>query len=150
MKLRGFWEEADISLIAEQGTGLVKKRTYNIVFNDFTLNDHSQNNLPELVEWQGGIVRLPYENYLNKEWKALKVIKLINGGSEFPLELIVVDESTDEEKIKEGANIEVNFYPGYKLYLFADADVSVKFNKEKIFPVTKEEKKNPTWCKIGR
>lgn len=141
-KSRGFWENAEIEEVEElidyidyglptQQEVMGYKGLYKITFNSFKLAQHSQfSEDSQSVEWWNGNVRLFTENSFNtsgdpiQSRKLFKVSRTENIGTNENLVLYIEDplyEETNHDKIKIGNNILVNYYPGYKAYLYSDA-----------------------------
>lgn len=131
LKLRGFWETADITLKSTLGN----TRTYEIRFNTFVLGNHSQNGTTEKVQWYKEVVRIPFANKPNQEWKSMEVATLNNAGGALEL---TIKQSTADDALQTGIGIEINYYPDYLLYL--QADNANGFNKNSIFPTSTDEK----------
>ncbi len=95
---------------------------YEITFAGFTLNNHPQysntTGSPS-VQWYRGSVRIAKESDPNGERKTLKVIRIDNIGSG-DLVIYALDESYDSDPLQSGVtrNSSVNFYPGYRVYLY--------------------------------
>lgn len=125
-KTRGIWENAAISLDAQAG----QEGVYKITFANFSLAQHPQYASNGVSgEWYKGIVRIFTESAVsgtvpNKTRKVLPVIKIENIGTPNDLILYVQDPSysndTGYDSIQTGTGINVNFYPGYKIYLYED------------------------------
>lgn len=93
------------------------------------------------AQWHKGIVRVFTEEALsgtvpNKTRKVLRVIKTEGVGTNNNLVLYAQDptysNTTSYDKIKTGSNIKVNFYPGYKVYLYKN--VAYHLTESKILP----------------
>ncbi|MBC8756565.1 hypothetical protein H2O64_17975 [Kordia sp. YSTF-M3] len=107
------------------------KGMYNITFHGITLDQHAQYNAAgESVEWYRGIVRVNTTGNPNGKRKVLKVAKIlniVNVGDTVQNDVQVVafdpifSNDTSYDPIKTGANVSVNFYPGYKVYLYKNA-----------------------------
>jgi len=141
-KTRGYWantiitEELEVIEISEDGTEKKAHRgLYKIAF-PFKMPQHPQS-VPDskgnFVEWYGGMVRIHTKNDLEGPRKNLTVLRIENVGSTTKnVEIYAVDESfttvtkdddgniIPNDTISIGNNVEVNFYPGYKAYLYAD------------------------------
>lgn len=170
--LRGIWEQATIKMQAGAqlpGTGGTGPGStppqyeiipgyYEIEFVNFQLNHHPQyspksyTNLDDNtktvdwytgVDWFGGYLRVPLKKHPTKEWKALKVIRIENIGTNHNLKLLAIDEqyapNSDTEITAFSPNnwgavpqMEVNFYPGYRVYL--EKETSKGFDFDTIYP----------------
>lgn len=142
-KTRGIWGKALIEEIIEdvdinESTGAVIQGhagLYKITFeNDTVLNDHPQYSASgNSVNWDKGVVRVHTKNDSNGPRKTLQVIKIENIGTT-GLTLYVSDldfqsvEEAPENTILTGQSIEVNFYPGYKVYLYANTTIGLTEN----------------------
>ncbi|WP_203296538.1 Ig-like domain-containing protein [Luteirhabdus pelagi] len=136
-KSRGIWDTASITEVNEpNGTfqGL-----YRIEFDNTTLDHHSQyqaNN--NSVDWYGGIARVYTEGSLtgtipNRQRKSLAVIRIENIGNSNDLVIYAQDSNFDPndsgyDAIETGQSISVNFYPGYKIYLYNNDTYSLNEN----------------------
>lgn len=166
--LRGIWQMATISKmkgVLIPGNGIpgpggtpphweIIEGYYEIEFPGFQLDHHPQY-IPMAgwytgVDWHNGYVRVPMKNYPNKEWRALRVTKIENIGSG-NLKLIAYDENFDIDTEVEAFDpntwgggsptpLEVNFYPGYRVYLLADSTNG--FDESTILPASGEFEKN--------
>ncbi len=142
-KTRGIWSDSgsnhttiesldENGNVSAQNTGL-----YRITFHGIQLNEHSQYNENGVsVEWSSGIVRLFTESTVNsgiptgsrKVLPVLKIENVIRQGQTAPFNDLVIyaqdgsfdPTDTDYDAIQTGNNIEANFYPGYKVYLYSD------------------------------
>lgn len=107
------------------------KGMYNITFHGITLDQHAQYNAAgESVEWYRGIVRVHTTGNPNGKRKVLKVgkiLNIVNVGDTVQNDLQVVafdpifSTDTSYDLIESGTNVSVNFYPGYKVYLYKNA-----------------------------
>ncbi|WP_299765226.1 Ig-like domain-containing protein [uncultured Dokdonia sp.] len=119
-------------------TASIHRGTYKIQLSK-TLTQHPQFNATgNSVEWQGGAVRIPSQANPNGAKRTLKVVKIENIGTTDGLILYAIDDTFDQEvldpdtgdiigyqsenPIQTTGNIAINFYPGYKVYLYADTD----------------------------
>lgn len=137
-KTRGIWETANINIETQAN----QEGIYKISFNSFSLAQHAQFTANSVsTEWHKGIVRVFTEEALsgtvpNKTRKALRVIKIEGVGTNNNLVLYAQDptysNTTSYDKIKTGSNIKVNFYPGYKVYLYKNA--TYHLTESKILP----------------
>ncbi|MGB8191409.1 MAG: hypothetical protein WCF67_05790, partial [Chitinophagaceae bacterium] len=126
-KTRGIWRSAIIETIDEplpDGSGDAHQGLYRISLTGFSFAQHMQYSAGGVsVEWYQGIVRVHTTLNASGPRKVLKVIK-IDTGTPATLKLYAYDAgfSSDAgyDKIQTGAAIQVNFYPGYKVYLYAN------------------------------
>lgn len=128
-KFRGIYEDALIEIEEEDTTGDGIKDThlglYKITFTGFTLSQHSQSiGSSHRVEWFNGIVRIHTQLDSLGARKNLKVIRTENIGTNNDLVAYVADLTFDSnpsyDSIQLGVH-KVNYYPGYKTYLFNDS-----------------------------
>ncbi|RRJ92735.1 hypothetical protein EG240_01585 [Paenimyroides tangerinum] len=95
---------------------------YEITFPGYTIGNHPQfnPNVEELsVQWYRGSIRVPYQNNVNGERKTLKVIRFHEDAGN--LIVYAQDENYDTAPLQTIAirnNTWVNFYPGYRVYLY--------------------------------
>ncbi|MTH18286.1 VWA domain-containing protein [Flavobacterium sp. LC2016-01] len=114
---------------------------YKITFPDFNLSQHSQfsSENKNLVEWSNGIVRLFRKSAVKdgnslpvKSRKEFKVVRTENIGGSGNLILYINDtdfklENYAEQTISDNydeiivGEQKVNYYPSYKVYLYADS-----------------------------
>ncbi|MEW7278318.1 BspA family leucine-rich repeat surface protein [Aquimarina sp. 2201CG1-2-11] len=145
-KTRGIWElSATISEVLQatsvndtnEVTEQIHKGTYKIEFNQ-TLAQHPQFAAnANSVEWYGGIIRVHTSTDPNGPRRILKVIKLENIGTTNNLIVYAIDDTfqpvteqdsdvvinyASDNPIETGNAVSVNFYPGYRLYLYADTN----------------------------
>lgn len=127
-------------------TTTVHRGLYKITFNGLKLAEHPQYN-DSLVsaEWFQGIVRVFTQGSIttglpNKTRKILEVAKIDNVGTNNDLVVYVQDPTFSPEAgydtIQTGNNISVNFYPGYKVYLYANNTLGL--NEANVLPTTGE------------
>jgi hypothetical protein len=140
-KSRGIWADnalvetinEDVTSQDENGnvtTDSIHNGLYKITFNNYSLAQHPQHNANgNSVEWHQGIVRAfatgALENGIPKKTRrVLKVEKIENIGAASDLVVYCRDMAfpslSENEKIQTGSNISVNFYPGYRVYLYKD------------------------------
>ena len=116
---------------------------YRIEFNAYLLPHHSQSGDADPVDWHKGIVRLPTTLNLDGPKKVLEVLLIENLGANQPLVLHVVDNDYDPNNpIITGTAVDVNYYPGYKVYLHAEP--SHNFEAATILPAAGEGNRK-TW-----
>ncbi|HAS43757.1 MAG TPA: hypothetical protein DCS93_24965 [Microscillaceae bacterium] len=104
---------------------------YKITFQGLKLPKHSQQEDAQVsVEWFQGVVRVFTQGSLtadlpNKTRKVLEVVKIDNVDTNNDLVVYVQDASFSSEvgydSIQTGSGISVNFYPGYKVYLYTES-----------------------------
>lgn len=143
-KTRGIWGNAEIVLEPQAN----QPGTYKITFNNAILNQHPQYNDSNVsAEWYQGTVRIftqqslvPGTSIYNKTRKVLPVIKIENIGTSNNLVLYVQDPSYSPDStydyIITGSNVEVNFYPGYKIYLYQNSPYHI--DESHILPAENE------------
>ncbi len=107
-----------------------KRIGYKLTFDTFKLDRHKQYATPNpRTEWYGGVVRVPLvKNGISSktgEWRTLPIIKIDqkydeNNQPTGQLALYVGDDTLSPNDLPKTLT-EVNFYPGYRCYLTADA-----------------------------
>ncbi len=125
-KFRGIKKTAKIKRFVQANVPFAG--LYEINFPGFTLANHPQySNTPgaDSVQWYRGSVRIPVEGHSNEEKRTLKVIRIDNIGTG-DLKIYALDESFETDPLQSDApNLvrteEVNFYPGYRVYLYYNA-----------------------------
>ena len=138
-KLRGVWATATVTHTPTPAASGV----YKIVFDTYQLAHHSQHADADPVEWYKGAVRIARAADPNGPKKVLEVLRVQHLGDGQPLELDVLDNAYDpNDLISTGAQIEVNYYPGYRVYLHADP--SRNFTEATIMPAAGEGNRK-TW-----
>lgn len=152
-KTRGVWgkalvekENEVIGYNSDKTPILGHKGLYKATFNTVLLNQHPQYKLSDTnpenninsVEWYKGIVRLHTKFDVNGNRKSLEVVKIDNIGNGANLIIYFIDRnypkqpSPTYDEVLVGSGIEINFYPGYKVYLYKDD--SLKINQQNILP----------------
>ncbi len=117
-KTRGIWKAATVT--PETGA----PGSYTITFDaGYSIPEHAQYNATGTsVEWYQGIVRIHTVLDPNGPRKLLRVDKIVSLS---PLTLSAFDASytTDSgyDPVQTGSGLMVNFYPGYKVYLYASS-----------------------------
>ena len=126
---------------------------YKVTFHDVKLLQHSQYNEAQVsVEWFRGFARIFTERSVQsgvaqKTRKTLPVIKIENivnhpdDPNQNDLVIYVSDptfpeqnedndpnNNVDYDYIQTGSNVSVNFYPSYKVYLYADSNYDLTEN----------------------
>ncbi|MEM0998575.1 MAG: hypothetical protein AAGN35_16070 [Bacteroidota bacterium] len=116
---RGIWESATIADLPDAYSNVIG--VYTIQFSSYVLGNHPQSGDPDPVDWYKGIVRIPKASDPNGPRKVLEVLKVENVGTSSALRITAADATYDaSDPIQTGSGITVNYYPGYKLYLYAD------------------------------
>ncbi|MFT6921929.1 MAG: hypothetical protein ACJA1C_000927 [Crocinitomicaceae bacterium] len=140
-KFRGVYENALIEKFLEDHDGdnddgvdpsdtpLEHLGLYKITFTGFDLADHSQSTgTGHRVEFNKGVVRVHTVNNMNGERKSLHVMRTENIGTTNDLIIYAADPTFDTDpsydEINIGTNL-VNYYPGYRTYLFEDATYGI-------------------------
>jgi len=134
-KSRGIWDtaliEEDPQPIGFDGNGQPieeHRGFYKATFSSTQLSNHPQSSGTNPVEWYKGTIRLHTQDEPNGNRKALDVIKIENVGTSNNLVVYFVDNgfSTDSayDAIQIG-NVQVNFYPGYRVYLYENATAGI-------------------------
>lgn len=157
-KSRGIWRTAFIeeelrpqAVFPEQYdidgsivTELIHNGMYKITFPN-TLEHHPQFNTHN-IDWYQGIIRIHTQNNPTRKRKILEVVKIENVGTTTPLIVYAIDPqypvNVSDDDAVEGfdpiliGNQEVNFYPGYRVYLYHD--VVHHLTEDAILPDTGE------------
>jgi hypothetical protein len=95
---------------------------YRLDFQTYLLPHHPQSAEANPVEWYKGVVRIARALHPNGPKKILEVLLVEHAGDGQPLVLHAVDNDFDAaDPIITGVPATVNYYPGYKVYLHADA-----------------------------
>jgi len=138
-KTRGIWKPAAVEEVLEpihapayDSNGDLITPThqglYKITYGGFSLGNHPQFNDANKVQWEGGTVRIPTANDPNGPRRILDVVKIENIGTSNDLIIYAQDqtfESPDNQLIMTSTvdtPIEINYYPGYKIYFYQDAN----------------------------
>lgn len=111
---------------------------YEITFPGYTLGNHPQfTNTTGIdsVQWYRGSIRIAKETDPNGERKVLKVIRIDNIDSG-DLKIYALDESFASDPLQSGnlRTASVNFYPGYRVYLYHNT--SCRLTENDILPQT--------------
>ncbi len=139
-KSRGIWDEnCKITPVLEPETvnennevlTEVHKGVYKIAFSQ-PLAQHPQfATNANSVEWSGGIVRIHAVQQPAAARRVLKVIRIEHVGTTNNIEVYVQDDTfniqednsyASDNPIHTEGNVSVNFYPGYRVYLYAAQD----------------------------
>lgn len=118
-EVRGVWQNATIADELDGFGNIIG--VYRIDFNSFLLADHPQASDPDPVNWYRGVVRIPKASAPTGPRKVLEVIKVENVGTASNLRIFAADATYDAgDPILTGGGVNVNYYPGYRVYLHAD------------------------------
>ncbi len=81
------------------------------------------------VQWYRGSIRIAKESDPNGERKTLKVIRIDNIGAG-ELKIFALDEAFDSDPLQSGdiRTAAVNFYPGYRVYLYQNVPCRLNGN----------------------
>lgn len=136
--LRGIWAQANLTVLqAANGNG----NYYRLQFPGFKLENHPQFNDSNPVQWHKGVVRIAFKNNPDQEKKVLNVAAIYNiGHATNDLELDVTDDAYNSADFDLNNLVEVNFYPGYKAYLYSEP--LKDFDESHILPATGEGYRN--------
>ena len=116
--LRGIWDTATVAA-ASVGDPL---KLYDIVFDNVALQAHAQSSDPvNPVNWWKGTVRLPVVGHDPEDRRTLKVVQIVSDFGN-RLELRALDDSGEPDDVVTSGSPLVNYYPGYLVYLRADAN----------------------------
>ena len=146
-KSRGIWDDATVSKVLEADGSFIGM--YKIAFSNVILPQNSQH-APNGVssEWYRGSIRLftvdtaptGFSGIASDTRKVLPVLKIENIDTLNKLVVYAQDPSysdnSEYDPVKIGS-IEVNFYPGYKVYLYEDTPFGL--NEENILPEEGED-----------
>jgi hypothetical protein len=131
-QLRGVWGKA---LVTSPKGG--PSNQYQIAFDNYVPAPHPQASDPNPVVWHKGVVRVPVAGRPADDRRALSVTQVTksSGGN---LILTAEDNSgAPDHVVTDSVNaVTVNYYPGYKLYLHADA--AHGFDSSAIMPAAGE------------
>lgn len=134
-KFRGIKKLANIKRADTQGAPFAG--LYELNFQSFVLNNHPQYSTvagADSVQWYKGSVRVSIDGQQGKEKRTLKVIRIDNIGTG-NLRLFALDElfATDPLQPDTPPRVEeVNFYPGYRVYLHYNAPC--RLTKDYVIP----------------
>ncbi|HXD32501.1 MAG TPA: hypothetical protein VN643_15370 [Pyrinomonadaceae bacterium] len=119
---------------------------YKITFDTYILSHHQQFGDADPVDWYKGAVRVSRVGNPNGPRKVLEVLLAENIGANLPLILHVLDNAYDANDpgslVITNTLLSVNYYPGYKVYLHADA--AKNFTETAILPAAGEGNRK-TW-----
>lgn len=147
-KSRGIWQNATIEEVLEPVSvielpdGTLEYTNgfnglYKVTFNGYTLQQHVQySQTGNSVEWFKGSLRLRTESSFatSGERRVLEVQRIENIGSgdlilyifdnNYPGYDAQQEELDDYDRIQTGVQ-RVNYYPGYKVYLYTESDINL-------------------------
>lgn len=130
------------AVLTEDSTATVAG-VYRIQFQTYHLPHHPQQSDADPVEWHKGAVRIARAADPNGPRKVLEVILVEHLGDGQPLVLYALDNAYDvNDQVITGVPVSVNYYPGYKVYLHAEA--SHNFTEVALLPATGEGNRK-TW-----
>lgn len=146
-KFRGVYEDALIEEELEDddgdaGTANVHLGLYKLTFSGYSLPNHSQaGGSIHRIDWYKGIVRVHTTDNPTAPRKELVVIKALNIGTSNDLIVYAVDLTFDDvdpdyDKVLLGTHT-VNYYPGYRAYLFEDSAFGI--NNAAVLPGVDED-----------
>jgi hypothetical protein len=166
-KTRGIWyENATIEEVLEPAADLLNgelqydgngnvitedlhQGSYKITVPGETLANHPQyDQVSQSVQWYKGIVRAFTVDSIQgsvpvQSRKVFRVDKIENIGSSNDIVIYVRDtefsDDADYDPIQIGSGISVNFYPGYRVYLYNDDNHDLK--EEEILPQGEQDVK---------
>ena len=118
-RLRGVWSTATIYDSTPSNAPTNAPRQYDAVFDTYVLQPHPQAGDINPVTWYKGTVRLSVAGNDPEDRRALTVRQTLidNTGR---LVLRFIDDSGQAGPPLTGSARLVNYYPGYKIYLYAD------------------------------
>jgi hypothetical protein len=116
---------------------------YRVQFQTYEMPHHPQHADADSVDWYKGIIRVSKQHDPNGPKKVLEVILVEYLGEAQPLVLHVIDNAYDpNDQVILSVPVEVNYYPGYKVYLHAGA--APDFTAATILPAAGEGNRK-TW-----
>lgn len=137
--LRGVWANATV-VHTPLATAV---NLYQINFQTYHLLNHPQSAAADPVQWYNGVVRVAKVSDPSGRKKVLEVIKVEHIGDGMTLVLHALDNTYDPaDPIITSSVTQVNYYPGYKVYLHADT--AVGFTDTAILPAAGEGSRK-TW-----
>lgn len=145
-KSRGIWGDALVDEVLQtvgfdgSNQPIEEHRgAYKATFSATQLDNHPQNGEANTVQWYNGIVRIHTAGNANGSRKSLEVIKTENIGTANNLVVYFVDTNfstaPEYDPIQTGS-LEINYYPGYRVYLYADSTAGITENT--VLPATGE------------
>ncbi len=137
-KSRGIWGDAVVEEVLQtvgfDGSNqpiLEHRGAYKATFSATQLANHPQNAGTHPVQWHNGIVRIRTVGNPTGSRKALDVFKTENIGTANNLVVYFMDNSfstaPEYDPIQTGT-LEVNYYPGYRVYIYSDATTGITEN----------------------
>ncbi|MEN1784306.1 MAG: Ig-like domain-containing protein [Bacteroidota bacterium] len=137
-KSRGYWDTASITKelevigLDDNGNPIKEHRgKYKIRFSELQLPNHPQAGQDDPVQWYKGMVRVHTSKDSEGRRRALEVIYTQHIGTQNKLVLYAEDTSFSSEDtydpILTGA-VTVNYYPGYRIYLYANTSAGLTEN----------------------
>ncbi|MDY0088732.1 MAG: hypothetical protein RBR78_00030 [Flavobacteriaceae bacterium] len=158
-KTRGFWRDAliepheEVVDIIHHPDGTTEevygfRGVYKATFVNFQLPSHEQFNTNGIsVEWYRGSIRLKTQSNFASSGNRKSLDVFTIGQDSFgnlvlyfedPQYPLTIEEQEEYDAVQEGLQ-EVNFYPGYKVYLYTQP--SLKLTEEATLPESVEEVK---------
>jgi len=100
---------------------------YEVTFDKKKFSEHPQHLSPNPVSWYKGVIRINTTGDPNGMKKPLEVLNIISTDQEY-IKLLIHDpdyvkpttSTPPQNNIPETTGVEVNYFPGYKVYLYAD------------------------------
>lgn len=139
--LRGVVADA---VVHDMGDGL-----YRVEFQSYELDHHPQYGEHDPVDWYKGVVRAPVAGDPAGPKKELEVLAIEKLGEGVPLVLHVLDNAYDpvdsDTHVVAGSTVTVNYYPGYRVYLYADT--TTDFTESTLLPASGEGRRT-TWLGV--
>jgi hypothetical protein len=135
-KTRGIWDNATIERILQPselgGDPTVHKGLYKATFGSALLANHPQASGANPVQWYRGLIRIHTTANPNGNRRELEVFKIENIGTGTALVVHFKDKDfrndPDHDEIQVGGSVQVNFYPGYRIYLYANTAAGLTEN----------------------
>ncbi|HZH71574.1 MAG TPA: hypothetical protein VFD91_03695, partial [Mariniphaga sp.] len=125
---RGIWDTATIEAYP---SGTPEPGVYLVTMNTKMFYEHPQSGDTHPVFWNKGLVRIHTTNNPVGERKVIEVLDIVSQEND-TISLLIHDETFDSDPISIGTNVSVNYYPGYKAYLYVDTPVGL--TEENILP----------------
>lgn len=119
LSLRGIWGNTTITDVANPNqapNSTTGQGVYKIDFST-TLANHPQASDPDPVNWYKGVIMIHSASNPSGPRKVLEVFRIDNIGTGSNFTVYAFDPSFSSNPIQTGSGVNVNFYPGYRVYL---------------------------------
>jgi len=132
--VRGIWDTANVKYlqpvtkdslgnVISLNDGVLADGIYEITFNNKTFKQHTQFKEANPVFWNNGVIRINSSGDPDGIKKSLDVLNIVSAEDE-NIKLLAYDSGYNGldtlEDIPTGTSVNVNYYPGYKVYLYTD------------------------------